>query len=72
MDGFECYQKARQLKDWKVIFITASDSFHEEYQKRFPERNGNCFVLKPISVSDLSNFLVQELNGTRAEREPYN
>jgi DNA-binding response OmpR family regulator len=72
MDGFEFYQKAKELKDWKVIFITASDSYHEEYQNRFPEWNGNCFVLKPISVSVLSNFLVQELSGTRAEREPFN
>lgn len=61
MDGFEFYQKARQVKESKVVFITASDRYHEEYQKRFPEWNGNCFVMKPISLSVLATFLIDEL-----------
>jgi CheY-like chemotaxis protein len=72
MDGFEFCQKAQQLTDSKVVFITASPKYHEEYQKRFPQWNGNCFVLKPISISILTEFLMSELLGTRAEREPFN
>ena len=73
MDGFEFCEKALQkTDDAKVIFITASDKYQEEYQKRFPEWNGNCFVLKPISISVLTQFLISELGATRAESEPFN
>jgi DNA-binding response OmpR family regulator len=72
MDGFEFYKRAQQIKDWKVIFITASDRYQEEYQTRFPQWNGNCFILKPISITMLRKFLVSEIKGTRAEKEPFN
>ena len=72
MDGFEFCEKALQKTDAKVVFITASDKYQEEYQKRFPKLNGNCFVLKPISISVLTQFLISELGATRAESEPFN
>lgn len=71
MNGFEFYQKAQELKDTKVVFITASDSYHEEYKKKYPRWNGNCFVVKPISITMLTKFLLSEIS-TRADREPYN
>jgi DNA-binding response OmpR family regulator len=71
MNGFEFYQKAQQLKDTRVLFITASDSYHEEYKSKYPKWNGNCFILKPISITMLAKFLISEI-GTRAEKEPYN
>lgn len=72
MNGFEFYQQAQQVKDSKVVFITASDAYHEEYQKRYPQWNGNCFIIKPVSISMLARFLTSEIASTRAEREPFN
>ncbi len=72
MNGFEFCQRARQLKDSKIVFITASDRYHEEYQRRYPQWNGNCFIVKPISISMLAKFLISEIADTRAEREPFN
>lgn len=72
MNGFEFYQKTKQLTYSKVVFITASDAYHEEYQKWYPHWNGNCFILKPVSISVLSEFLISEVTDTRAEREPFN
>ena len=72
MDGFEFCEKALQKTDAKVVFITASHKYYEEYQKRFPQWDGNCFVLKPISISVLTQFLIAELGATRAELEPFN
>jgi DNA-binding response OmpR family regulator len=72
MNGFEFYQKAQRVKDSKVVFITASDAYHEEYQKKYPQWNGNCFIVKPVSIVMLKKFLTSEIAGTRTEREPFN
>ena len=72
LDGFTFYEKAQKLAESKVIFITASDSYHEEYQRRFPQWNGNCFVRKPVSISALTHLIEIELGCTRAQIQPYN
>jgi CheY-like chemotaxis protein len=72
MNGFEFYQRAQELcGNVKVVFITASETYHDEYQKKYPQWNGNCFILKPISIGTLVKFLVSEIS-SRDEREPYN
>jgi len=72
IDGFTFYEQAQKLADSKIIFITASDMYHEEYQKRFPQWNGNCFVRKPFSISTLAYLVEMELGCTRAKLQPYN
>jgi len=72
IDGFTFYEQAQKVADSKIIFITASDKYQEEYQKRFPQWNGNCFVRKPFTISTLAYLVETELGCTRAKIQPYN
>ena len=72
MSGFEFYRRAQQLDgNSKVFFMTASQNYYEEYKKKYPMWNGNCFILKPVSLSSLVTLLMSEI-GSKSEREPYN
>ena len=62
MDGFEFYERARKLDESPcVIFITASDAYNERYKQKYPKWNGDCFIMKPVSVSLLAKFLLREI-----------
>ena len=72
MSGFEFYQKARQLDGTsKVFFITAFENYYEEYKDKYPMWNGDCFIVKPISIASLAALLTSEIE-SRLEREAYN
>jgi two-component SAPR family response regulator len=62
MNGFEFYEKAQELAPGvAVVFISASDAYREEYMKKYPRWNGDCFILKPISINSLARFILNEL-----------
>jgi CheY-like chemotaxis protein len=64
MNGFEFYEKAQGIDQGSatVVFITALNSYYDEYKARYPKLNGNCFIVKPISISTLVQFLLNELS----------
>lgn len=55
MDGFELFRNIRQIdSDIKVIFLTASESYYEEYRRSvFTDFNNDLFLQKPIEITEL-------------------
>jgi CheY-like chemotaxis protein len=57
LSGFDLYDKIKKEKnnnqDLKVCYITAFDIKYEELRERFPDLQINCFIKKPIQISDL-------------------
>ena len=60
MDGFELYQKLKELDDKvKVCFLTASEMFYELFRsKEYSSIDSDLFIHKPIGNKDL----VQKVN----------
>jgi two-component system catabolic regulation response regulator CreB/two-component system response regulator ChvI len=65
MNGFELYQKLKDMEDdkqdVKVCFITAYEIYYEILKNEFPGLNIGCFISKPIEIHDLVKRLKQEL-----------
>ena len=61
MNGFELYQKIRDMDDKvKVCFLTAFDEYREEFHNAFPALDEvNCYLKKPITISDLIARLIK-------------
>jgi DNA-binding response OmpR family regulator len=57
LGGFDLYDKIKKEKnnnqDLKICYITAYDINYEELRKQFPDLHINCFIKKPIQISDL-------------------
>ncbi|MFL6369929.1 MAG: response regulator [Nitrososphaeraceae archaeon] len=57
LGGFDLYDKIKKEKnnnqDLKVCYITAYDINYEELREKFPDLHINCFIKKPIQISDL-------------------
>lgn len=60
MDGFELYQKIKELDDkLKICFLTASEMFYELFRsKEYSSIDSDLFIHKPIGNKDL----VQKVN----------
>ena len=67
MNGFELYQKIREIDNKvKICLLTASGINHEEFKKRaacsvtiaYPE---NCFIIKPIENEELIKIVKSQL-----------
>jgi len=60
LDGFQLYDKIKSKINsakTKVCFFTAFTSYQQEYNRKFPNWNGCCFMVKPMSVKILANNL---------------
>ena len=57
LGGFDLYDKIKKEKnnnqDLKICYITAYDINYEELREKFPDLHINCFIKKPIQISDL-------------------
>jgi two-component system catabolic regulation response regulator CreB/two-component system response regulator ChvI len=57
LSGLDLYNKIKKEKnnnqDLKVCYITAYDIKYEELRKQFPDSHVDCFIKKPIQISDL-------------------
>lgn len=57
LDGFDLYDKIKKEKnnnqDLKVCYITAYDINYDELREKFPDSHIDCFIKKPIQISDL-------------------
>jgi DNA-binding response OmpR family regulator len=60
MNGFELYQKIRELDDKvKVCFLTAFEDYRREFKTSFISLNEvKCYLKKPITVHDLIKHLL--------------
>jgi len=60
MNGFELYQKIRELDDKvKVCFLTAFEDYRREFKTSFISLNEvKCYLKKPITVHDLIKRLL--------------
>jgi DNA-binding response OmpR family regulator len=62
MNGFELYQRINKIDNKiKVCFISAVESYAEEFETAFHKQNESCFIRKPISVDELANKIREQL-----------
>ena len=64
MNGFELYEKIRKIdgdSKTKVCFITAYEVYYRSLREQFPETKIECYIKKPIQITDLSKRLHAEL-----------
>ncbi len=54
-------KKKKTTTDLKVYYITAYDINYEELREKFPDLHINCFIKKPIQISDLISRANAEL-----------
>ena len=55
MTGFELFRKLIDIdSDARVCFLTAFEVYKDEFQRLFPDLKVQCFLRKPISISDLT------------------
>lgn len=58
MNGFELYRRIKEKNpSMKIAFITAFEINKEEFNKVLPSIDVKDFIIKPISMSDLSSKL---------------
>jgi DNA-binding response OmpR family regulator len=64
MNGFELYEKIRKIDNntkAKICFITAYEVYYQSLREQFPETKIECYIKKPIQISDLAKRLHAEL-----------
>jgi DNA-binding NtrC family response regulator len=62
MDGFQLYDKMKDIDNKvRVCFITAYEVNYEALRKVFPTLGMECFIQKPIEVSQLVRKINAEL-----------
>lgn len=62
MNGFELYREImKKDSNARVCFITAFEINHSEFRKLFPSVDVNCFIRKPISITELASLVKETL-----------
>jgi DNA-binding response OmpR family regulator len=64
MNGFELYEKIRKIDNntkAKICFITAYEVYYQSLREQFQETKIECYIKKPIQISDLAKRLHAEL-----------
>ena len=62
MDGFELYKEIKKKDDKvKICFLTASETYYDEFKGTFPKLNVRCFARKPVSIEELIKVVKEEL-----------
>jgi DNA-binding response OmpR family regulator len=63
MNGFELYREFQKVdKSVKVCFITAFEVYYQALKEVFPTLEIDCFIKKPIEMSELAKKIRLELN----------
>jgi len=62
MNGFQLYREIEK-RDGKVRvrFLTAFETYREEFKKAFPELDERRFIKKPATISKIASELVESL-----------
>ena len=62
MNGFELYKHIYKTDDKiGVCFLSAFESYSEEFRITFPKLSAICFIRKPISIDELANKIKEQL-----------
>jgi two-component system, OmpR family, response regulator ChvI len=62
MNGFELYREFQKVdKSVKVCFITAFEVYYQASKEVFPTLEIDCFIKKPIEMSELAKKIRLEL-----------
>lgn len=65
INGFELYRRIKEKNpSMKIAFITAFEINKEEFNKVLPSIDVKDFIIKPISMSDLSSKLKAIVKGS--------
>lgn len=55
MNGFElCRELLKKDPKLRVCFFTAFENYRDQFKKEFPEIKSDCFMKKPMSISELA------------------
>lgn len=66
MNGFELYREVKKRDaDARVCFITAFEVYHDEFKRMFPTVKVQCFIKKPLTISELVLRIETELNNSQ-------
>jgi DNA-binding response OmpR family regulator len=62
MNGFQLYREIEK-RDAKVRvrFLTAFETYREEFKKAFPELDERRFIKKPVTISKIASELIDSL-----------
>jgi DNA-binding response OmpR family regulator len=61
MNGFQLYRELMKKDDnSNIFFLTAFEQYRHEFTKAFPELDERHFIKKPISGTQLMEYLVKE------------
>jgi DNA-binding response OmpR family regulator len=61
-NGFELYKHIYKIDDKiGVCFLSAFESYSEEFRITFPKLSAICFIRKPISIDELANKIKEQL-----------
>jgi DNA-binding response OmpR family regulator len=72
MDGFELYQKIKEIDNKaRICFLTASEMFYEEYRSlnAYPTLDTEYFIQKPFRTEELIRNLKTIMNSTSRDTE---
>jgi len=62
VNGFQLYREIEK-RDAKVRvrFLTAFETYREEFKKAFPELDERRFIKKPVTISKIASELIDSL-----------
>ena len=62
INGFELYRHMSKIDDKiKVCFMSAFESYADEFKTAFPNQSESCFTRKPISIDELAKRIKEQL-----------
>lgn len=62
INGFELYRHISKIDNKiKVCFMSAFESYADEFKTAFPNQSENCFTRKPISIDELAKRIKEQL-----------
>ena len=62
INGFELYRHMSKIDNKiKVCFMSAFESYADEFKTAFPNQSESCFTRKPISIDELAKRIKEQL-----------
>jgi len=62
MSGYDLYREIRkQDKNVRVCFVSAFEDYFQEFNKLFPNDKAECFMRKPMTMSELLQKIKERL-----------
>lgn len=63
MNGFDVYREIKRKDNGaKICFLTAYETYFDEFKKLFPNSANQCFIRKPVTIKYLVSHVKSELD----------